>query len=95
VSPNKYSLKIAINKKWLENQNNSEQDKYKSPKIAYCRETDAMVPLARTCFQTPLRMQRSWSNDNVETLEGTVESSRGMDGELGPSVEGSPQYYHR
>ncbi len=54
-----------------------------------------MVPLARTCFQTPLRMQRSWSNDNVETLEGTVESSRGMDGELGPSVEGSPQYYHR
>jgi hypothetical protein len=95
VSPNKYSLKIAINKKCPKNLSNLEEDKYKSTTIVYYREIEAMVPLARACFQTPLRMQRSWSNDNASTPEATVESSRGMDSELGPSVEGSPQYYHR
>ncbi len=35
VSPNKYSLKIAINKKWQENQNDLEEDEYKSPTLVY------------------------------------------------------------
>ncbi len=54
-----------------------------------------MVALAKTCFQTPLRIQGSWNDDNAETLEIMVESSKGVDSELGPSVEGFPQYYHR
>jgi len=41
VSPNKYSLKIAINKKWLENQSNSEEDVYESLTLVYCKEIDA------------------------------------------------------
>jgi hypothetical protein len=47
VSPNKYSLKIAINKKWLQNQNDLEEDKYESPTFVYFNETNAMVPLVR------------------------------------------------
>jgi len=47
VSLNKYSFKIAINKKWPENQNDSEEDEYESPTIIYYREIDAMVPLVR------------------------------------------------
>jgi hypothetical protein len=54
-----------------------------------------MVPLLKTSFQTPLRMQVSWSDDDIEMLEAMVESSRGVDNKLGSNVEGSPQYYHR
>ncbi len=39
-------------------------------------------------------MQGSWNNDGTETPKVMVESSRGMDGKLGPSVKGFPQYYH-
>jgi hypothetical protein len=39
-------------------------------------------------------MQGSWNDDNVKTLKVVVESSRGMDGKPGPSIKGSPQYYH-
>ncbi len=60
----------------------------------YCRETNAMVPLMKASLQTPPRMQGSWSN-NTGTLEATVELFRGVDSEPSPSVEGSPQYYHK
>ncbi len=40
-------------------------------------------------------MQGFWSYDNAKTLEVVIESSRVVDNELGPSVKGSPQYYHR
>jgi hypothetical protein len=53
VFPNKYSFKIAINKKWQENQSDSKEDKYESPTFVYCRETNAMAPLVKACFQTP------------------------------------------
>ncbi len=54
-----------------------------------------MMPLMITCLQTPPRMQGSWNDDNVEMLEAMVESSKGVDNELGPNVEGFPQYYHK
>jgi hypothetical protein len=95
VSPNKYSLKIAIIKKWPENQSDSEEDEYGSLTFVYCKETNIMVPLLRVGLQTPPRMQGSWNNDNVGTPKVVVESSKEMDDELGPIVESSPQYYHR
>ncbi len=95
MSPNKYSLKIAINKKWPKNQSNSEEDEYKSPTLVYCREINVVVPLVRLGLQTPLKMQGSWSDDDTKTLEVVIKSSRVVQGEPGPSVEGSPQYYHR
>jgi hypothetical protein len=45
--PNKYSLKITINKKWPKNQNDPKEDEYESPIVVYCKEIDAMVPLMR------------------------------------------------
>jgi hypothetical protein len=87
---NKYSLKITIRKKWLENQSDLKENDYKSPTFVYCRETNPMVPLLKTSFQTPPRMQGSWSDDDVEMLEVMVVSSRGVDNELGSNVEGSP-----
>jgi len=75
---NKYSLEITINKKWLENQNNLDENEYKSPTFVYSRETYTMVPLVRASFQTPPRMQRSW-NDDIGTSKVVVESSRGME----------------
>jgi hypothetical protein len=68
---------------------------YESPTLVYCREIDVMVPLMRTCLQIPLRMQGSWNDDNFEMPKAVVESSKGMDGKLNLSIEGSPQYYHR
>jgi hypothetical protein len=53
-----------------------------------------MVPLVKVGFQTPFRMQGSWSDDDVETLEVVVESSIGMDGKPNPKIKGSPQYYY-
>jgi hypothetical protein len=47
MSPNKYSLEIAINKKWLENQSDLEEDKYESSTLVYYKETNVMVPLVR------------------------------------------------
>jgi len=47
VSPNKYSLKITINKTWPKNQSNPYENEYKSPTLVYCKEIDAMVPLVR------------------------------------------------
>ncbi len=75
--------------------NDPKEDEYESPTLVYCRETNAMVPLVRASLQTPPRMEGSWSNDEVGTPKVVVESSREVDGELGPSVKGSPQYYHR
>jgi len=95
VSLNKYSLEIKINKKWLENQNNSKEDEYESPTLVYCREIGVVVPLVKSGLQTPFRMQGSWNDDNVGTLEVVVESSKGVDGKPNPSIKGSPQYYHR
>jgi len=46
-------------------------------------------------LQTPPRMQGSWSDNNIETMEAVVESSKGVDYKPSPSVESSPQYYHR
>ncbi len=89
VSPNKYSLDITINKKWLENPNDLEEDKYESPPFVYRKETNAIVPLVRSCFQTPPRMQGSWSEDDVKMTKAMVESSRGIDGKSGLNVEGS------
>ncbi len=76
---NKYSLEITINKKWLENQNNSDENEYESPTFVYCRETYTMVPLVRASFQTPPRMQRSWNDNDTRTSKVVVESSRGME----------------
>jgi len=95
VSLNKYSFKITINKKWLENQSNLKENKYESPTFVYCKETYTMVPLLRTSFKTPLRMQGSWNDDDVETSEAMVKSSRGVDNKLGLNIEGFPQYNHR
>jgi hypothetical protein len=90
----KYSLKIKINKKWLENQSNLKEDKYESPTLNYCREIGVMVPLMKVGLQTPHRIQGSWNDDNIGTLEVVVESSKGVDGKPNPSIKGSPQYYH-
>jgi hypothetical protein len=43
VSLSKHSLKIIINKKWLENERNSKEDKYESPTFVYYKETNVMV----------------------------------------------------
>ncbi len=49
-----------------------------------------MVPLMRASLHIPPRMQGSWNNNDNETPKIVVESSRGMDGEPSPSVEGFP-----
>jgi hypothetical protein len=54
-----------------------------------------MVPLMRASLETSPRMQGSWNDDDAGMPEVVVESSRGVDSELGPSIEGFPQYYHR
>ncbi len=54
-----------------------------------------MIPLVRTSLQTPPKMQGSWSNNNIGTSKAMVESSREVDGKLGPNVKGSPQHYHK
>jgi hypothetical protein len=54
-----------------------------------------MVPLVRAGLQTPPRMQGSWNDKNAKISKAMVESSRGIDSELGPSIKGFPQYYHR
>ncbi len=54
--PNKYVLKIGINKKWLENQNKLEEDEYESPTLVYCSEIDTMVSLVRANLHTPPRI---------------------------------------
>jgi hypothetical protein len=51
-----------------------------------------MVPLLRTSFQTPPRMQGSWNDDDVETSKAMVESSRVVDNKPGLNIEGFPQY---
>jgi hypothetical protein len=66
VFPNKYSF---INKKWSKNQSDPEEDEFESPTLVYCRGTNAMVPLVRVDLQTPPRMQGSWSDDDIGTLE--------------------------
>jgi hypothetical protein len=38
-----------------------------------------MVPLVRASFQTPPRMQGFWNDNDIETSEVVVESSRGME----------------
>jgi hypothetical protein len=70
------------------------KDEYKSPTFVYCREIDAMVPLVRVGVQIPLRIQGSWNDNNAETPKVVLESSKGIDGKLGPNVKGSPEYYH-
>jgi len=35
-------------------------------------------------------MQESWSSDNVGMPEAMVESSKGVDNKLGPSIKSSP-----
>jgi hypothetical protein len=95
MSPNKYSLEIAINEKWPENQSDLEEDKYESPTLVYYKETNAMVSLVRIGLQTPPRMQGSWSDEDTGTLEAMVNLSKGVDGKPGPSHKGSLQYYHR
>jgi hypothetical protein len=54
-----------------------------------------MVPLVKVGLQTPFRMQGSWSDDDIGTLEVVIESSKGVDGKPNLSIKGSPQYYHR
>jgi hypothetical protein len=44
----------------------------------------------RASLHIPPRMQGSWNNNDNETPKIVVESSRGMDGEPSPSVEGFP-----
>jgi hypothetical protein len=95
VSPNKYSLEIAINKKWPKNQSDLEEYEYKSPTLVYYKEIDAIVPLVKACLQTPPRMQGSQNDDDAKMSETMAKSSWGVDGEPSPSVEGFPQYYHR
>jgi hypothetical protein len=92
VFSNKYSFKITINKKWSENQSNLKENEYESPTFVYCRDTYTMVPLLRTSFKIPPRMQGSWNDDDVETSKAMVESSRVVDNKLGLNVEGFPQY---
>ncbi len=53
-----------------------------------------MVPSVKASLQTSPRMQRSWSDNNTGASKAVVESSQEVEGELGPSVEGSPQYNH-
>jgi hypothetical protein len=56
VSPNKYSLKIAINKKWPKDQSNPEEDEYKSSTLIYYMETNIMVPMEKVGLQNPPKM---------------------------------------
>jgi hypothetical protein len=88
--PNKYSFEIAINKKWPKNQNDLEENKYESSTLVYYKEIDTMVPLVKASLQSPPRMQRFWSDDNVGTSKGVVEPSKGMDDKLGLNVKSSP-----
>ncbi len=83
-----------MNKRWLENQSNPKEDKYESPTLVYCKETNTMVPLVRDGLQIPSRMQGSWNDDDAKTLKVMVESFKEMDSKPSPSVKGSPQYYH-
>jgi hypothetical protein len=54
-----------------------------------------MVSLMRANLQTLIIVQGSWNDDNVRMPKVMVESSNGVDVELGPIIKGSPQYYHR
>jgi len=49
----------------------------------------------RANLQTPIIVQGSWNDDNVRMPKVMVESSKGVDVELGPIIKGFPQYYHR
>jgi hypothetical protein len=89
------SLEIAINKKWLKNQSNLEEDEYESPTLVYCKEIDVMVPLVRAGLHIPPKMQGSWSDENAKISKAMVESLRGMDNKPSQNIKGSPQYYHR
>ncbi len=62
--------------------------------LVYCRKTNTMVPLVRPSLQTPPKMQGSWTDDNTGVPKAVVESSKGVEGELGPNAKGYPQYYH-
>jgi hypothetical protein len=92
---NKYSLDMAINNKWPKKQSNPKKNEYESPKLVYCKEKDAVVPLVRVGFQTLIKMQGSWNDDDHGMLEAMVESSKRVDKELGPNFQNSPQYYHK
>jgi hypothetical protein len=94
VFPNKYSLKIAINKKWPKNQSDLKEDEYESTTLVYCTKTNTM-PLVRICLYTLPRMQGSWNNNDAEMPKIKVESSKGMDSKPSPNIKGFPQYYHR
>jgi len=50
VFPNKYSFKIAINKKWPKNQSDPKEDEYESATLVYCTKTNTMVPLVKVCL---------------------------------------------
>jgi hypothetical protein len=54
-----------------------------------------MVPLVRLGLLTPPRMQGSWSDNDTKMSKAIVESCKGVDDKQSPSINGSPQYYHR
>jgi hypothetical protein len=79
VFPNKYYFKIIINKKWLKNKRDFEEDEYESPTFVYYKETNVMVPLVRVGMYTPPRMQGACSNNDTKMSKAMVESCRGVD----------------
>ncbi len=54
-----------------------------------------MVPLMIIGVGIPPRLQGFWNNDDDKILKAMVESCKGVDDKQAPSIEGSPQYYHR
>ncbi len=51
--------------------------------------------VVRLGLQTPPRMQGSWSDNDTKMSKAMVKSCRGVDDKPSPSINGSPQYYHR
>jgi hypothetical protein len=89
VCQNKYSFKIAINKKWPKNQSYLEEDQITNICLLQGDKHNSATS------ESWLKMQGYWNNDNDEMSKAMVESCKGMDNELAPNIKGSPRYYHR
>jgi hypothetical protein len=63
-----------IEKKWLENQIELEEDTYESPHLVYYKNADALVLVVRTCIETTPLMPKSWSDSEEDMLKDVVES---------------------
>jgi hypothetical protein len=82
VSQNKYVLETTIRKKWPKNQIDPKEDTYKSPRLVYYKDADALVPVVRTNIETMPPRLESWSDNDKDKPEDMVESSTGVHDEM-------------